>query len=365
MNQSSNPLEEKAPEILSGVVLKGLTSVRLGGKADYFCNVESVAQARYALRFAADKGLRFLILGGGSNIVFPNEGFRGIVVRNCIKGIQSKNDGEFVIAEVDSGENWDSFVEWSVTNGCAGVECLSGIPGTAGAAPVQNVGAYGQEVRESVTLVEAIDTETLEKVVFSNKECVFSYRNSRFKSGDPGRYFITKVSFRLRRDRPELPAYKDLHEQVLRTNAYPLKLNSCDMLMLIRNSVINVRKRKGMVLDQSDPDTVSCGSFFTNPVISREEFSSLSAKLSAEGLILPGYESEGMMKVPAAWLIENAGFHRGYRYKGAGVSSKHTLALVNYDGDSDDLIGLSAIISGKVLEKFGITLHEEPQLVRN
>jgi UDP-N-acetylmuramate dehydrogenase len=296
-------------------------------------------------------------------------------VKIDLKGINLHNDfKDNVIIKVAAGEQWDDFVKYCIENNFMGVECLSGIPGSAGATPIQNVGAYGQEVKDTIIFVKAIDRETYKSTMFSNEDCLFGYRTSRFKTIDKEKYIVTEVLFKLRKDgKPEIK-YPELEKYL---NEKSEKNYSLDE---VRNAVMDLRKKKAMVLDNDEPDSVSCGSFFVNPIISKSEFENLlkrmeNGKLSttADGKnakkengkehSIPYWKVEGGIKLSAAWLIESAGFKKGYSINGVGISGKHSLALVNRGGVTKDLMNLAEEIQKKVFNKFGIVLDKEPVLV--
>jgi UDP-N-acetylmuramate dehydrogenase len=259
---------------------------------------------------------------------------------------------------VAAGEPWDDVVAATVAAGLAGLECLSGIPGSVGATPIQNVGAYGQEVAEVITRVRVFDRQTGTTLDIPNGECRFSYRNSLFKSGEPGRYVVTEVTFRLHAEELSGPVrYAELAAEL------GVQMGERAAVARIRSGVLKIRGRKGMVLDPGDPDTRSAGSFFTNPVITVADFARVEA--SADGPVPHFDAGDGLVKVPAAWLIEHAGFAKGHGAPGpARVSSKHTLALVNAGGaTTGDLLALAREIIAGVRGAFGVALTPEPILV--
>ena len=350
---------------LHSVTLSELTTIKLGGNAKLFCNCKTTDELKACLVYAKTENLPIQIIGGGSNIIFPDDGFDGIVIKIDIKGIKF-NELEKDIIEITSGggENWDDFVKQCIDNNLTGVECLSGIPGNVGATPIQNVGAYGQEVCSTIVSVEAIDRLTLKTVEFTNEECNFNYRQSRFKNEDKDKYVITKVTYRLKKfaepeiKYPELKKYLDEN-----TNWNALK-NGKEKLSVIRDSVIDIRKSKSMVIDSEDPNTVSCGSFFLNPVLTKEKFRELEKTCSKNNINIPSYKTEEGIKVPAAWLVENAGFNKGYRKGGVGISTNHSLALINCGCSTKELLELSAKIENDVYNKFGIKLKQEPEIVK-
>jgi len=347
------------------IKLANLTTIKLGGEANQFVECISSKDILDALKYAKENNLKIWILGGGSNTIFPDKGFNGLVIKVKLKGMEFKGSGDSVIATAGAGENWDEFVSFCTRKGLAGIEALSGIPGNVGAAPIQNIGAYGAEVGDTISCVKAIDRETLEEVEFANDECMFKYRNSRFKKADKDRYIIISVEFRLIKEGVPIIRYPQLQKQVAEKFGDELGSGG-EAIRAVREIVLKLRKNKSMVVDNDDPNSQSCGSFFTNPILSHDEFRLLEQKFRAadgEGEI-PTFPAEDEdVKVPAAWLIEQAGFEKGFKHKGAGISEKHTLALVNYGGKTSDILELADLIQNKVLQKFGVELEKEPVVV--
>ena len=264
-----------------------------------------------------------------------------------------------------AGEEWDFFVKQCVARGLAGIECLSGIPGLVGATPIQNVGAYGQEVQDTIVSVKALDRTTGEPEEFANADCKFGYRQSRFKSSDVDSYVITEVTFRLRKSgRPEI-RYPELRRSIDLTIELDSLSDGEPVLQAVRDAVLNLRRNKSMVVDPNDPNSRSVGSFFMNPLLTSEELEILRARWLAAGRTdpLPTFPSNGMTKVPAAWLVEQSGFRKGFRAGGVGISQNHSLALVNYSGSSKELMNLASRVEHAVSEKFGIILQREPVVV--
>ena len=362
--------------------LADYTTLGLGGPARTFVTAVTETELADAVRAADAAGGPVLLLGGGSNLVIADDGFDGTVIHVAARGLRfSDADGPAAVSQsaaassasplidvtVAAGEPWDDVVAATVDAGLAGLECLSGIPGSAGATPIQNVGAYGQEVAEVITRVRVFDRRTGTTQDIPNGECRFSYRNSLFKSDEPGRYVVTEVTFRLHAEGLSRPVrYAELATEL------GVGMGERAPVAKIRSGVLKIRGRKGMVLDPDDPDTRSAGSFFTNPVISLEQFARVEAvaaereSVRASGRPVPHFDAgEGLVKVPAAWLIEHSGFAKGHGEPGpARVSSKHTLALVNAGGaTTGDLLALAREIIAGVREAFGITLTPEPILV--
>jgi UDP-N-acetylmuramate dehydrogenase len=357
------------------VRLAGHTTLRLGGPAARFVEASTDDQIVAEVRAADRAGDPLLVLGGGSNLVVADEGFPGTVLQVATRGVQMAADGASVLLTVAAGEDWDALVRRCVLDGLSGVECLSGIPGLTGATPIQNVGAYGQEVAQTIVSVRAYDRVRDQVISLSPAACEFGYRTSVFKrramasrgaalnpASATGRYVVLGVQFRLAADPLSAPVRYGELSRVL-----GVPEGGRVPLAAAREAVLGLRRGKGMVLDPADPDTSSAGSFFTNPVLTAGQFSELAA--CAAGLDLgavpnwPG--DDGTVKVSAAWLIERSGFGKGYRGSGgARISTKHTLALTNAGHASTaDLIGLAREVVGGVRKTFGVDLVNEPVLV--
>jgi UDP-N-acetylmuramate dehydrogenase len=298
-------------------------------------------------------GEPLLLLAGGSNLVVADDGFPGTVLRIVSRGVRERA-GRFEIA---AGEPWDPLVARWVAGGFAGVECLSGIPGSVGATPIQNVGAYGQEVSETIVSVRAYDRALETVLEIPASECGFSYRSSAFKR-KPGRWVVLAVTFELER-RPDSQPLR--YAELARALGVPL--GGSAPVADVRDAVLTLRRGKGMVIDPADPDSVSAGSFFTNPILVHDRYEALAQR--AAPLHPPAWpEPDGRVKTSAAWLIEHAGYHRGFGNGRVGISTKHTLALVNRGGATTaELMTLAREIAGGVRERFGVELHPEPVLV--
>ena len=343
--------------------LADYTTVRLGGPARDFARAGTETELIEAVRAADARGEPVLILGGGSNLVVADEGFDGTVIQVATRGV-SRGAGPGVLT-VAAGEDWDAVVARTVAEGLAGLECLSGIPGLAGATPIQNVGAYGQEVSQTITRVRVYDRKVSEILDISSGQCGFGYRTSRFRGTD--RFVVLSVTFGLAVQVRSTPVrYAEL--------AAALGVSAGDQVESTeaRSAVIELRQRKGMVIDPADPDTRSVGSFFVNPVLDRAAMAAVQAAARARcgaDTRVPGFEvagsGDGLVKVPAAWLIERAGFGKGYNPgDGARISSKHTLALVNSGSASTaGLMALAREIRDGVRDTFGVSLAPEPVLV--
>ena len=342
-------------QIQENVPLAPLTTLGVGGSARYFCAATNVEDVEQAVAYAQERGVKLFVLGGGSNVVVSHHGFEGLVLQVAIVGIENKPEAAI---DVGAGENWDEFVSFCVSRGYSGVECLSGIPGSVGGTPVQNVGAYGQEVSETIVSVLAYDVIEGRHQELRKEDCGFAYRSSIFNSGERGRYIILRVRYKLSVGAEPALRYADLQK-------YFAARDSKTSLSGVRDAVLKIRASKGMVIDPNDPDSRSAGSFFKNPVLSAEEFVRLSAKAAERGLKVPSYPALAQQnKVSAAWLVENSGFHKGYVKGRVGISSKHALAIVNRGGaTATDVVALRDEIQDKVEQAWGVTLNSEPVFV--
>jgi UDP-N-acetylmuramate dehydrogenase len=342
-------------QLQENVPLAPLTTIGIGGPARFFFRAGNVDDVIAALEWARQREEPVFFLGGGSNLLISDDGFAGLVIQLDLRGITVASEtAGYVMVKVAAGESWDRFVKFAVRREWAGIECLSGIPGSTGATPIQNVGAYGQEVSETVARVEALDRTTQRVVWLTNEECRFGYRSSLFKNIERERYVVLSVTFRLRAGGqatvkyPELQKYVDEHR-------IPL-----DDLEGVRSAVLAIRKRKGMVLDRNDPDTRSDGSFFMNPVLTAEQYAAFATRAPEA----PHYPSGDDVKLSAAWLIECAGFQKGFTHGNVGLSTKHTLAIVNRGrGTAAEVVELVLMIQDRVREQFGIEIHPEPNFV--
>jgi UDP-N-acetylmuramate dehydrogenase len=331
--------------------LAPLTTLRLGGAARHLVTVTAAQDIPELVR-GADP---VLVLAGGSNVVISDEGFAGTVLLLRTRGFRAVPEADRVDLTLAAGEPWDEAVARTVAEGWSGIECLSGIPGSAGATPIQNVGAYGQEISETVTSVEAYDRQLDRTVTFMPQECGFGYRTSVFKRAD--RWVVQSVSLRLTRSAESTPIrYAEL------ARALGVPVGDRAPLPEVRAAVLALRAGKGMVLDAADPDTYSVGSFFTNPVVDADTFAGVQARANVEVPSWPG--EDRTVKVSAAWLIEHAGFGKGYAGDGVAISSKHTLALTNRgSGTTGALLDLAREIRDGVRDRFAVGLHPEPVLV--
>ena len=349
-------IESDPMQIQQRVPLAPLTTLRVGGPARYFAAAKSPEEVQQAVAFARCQNLPVFVLGGGSNLVVSDRGFCGIVLRIAIAGIERATAASGPMCfEVGAGECWDEFVAEAVRQNCAGIECLSGIPGSVGATPVQNVGAYGQEVSETIESVRALDLRDGSIREFGRAECRFGYRSSIFNTDARGRFVILRVRFALTPDGAPRIVYADLKKHFA-------GLASLPSLSEVRAAVRQIRAAKGMLIQEGDPDARSVGSFFKNPVISSAQHDVLVERAQSRGVMVPSYPAlESQRKISAAWLVENSGFQKGYVLGRAGISSKHALAIVNRsDATAAEIIALRNQIQAAVEKTWGIRLDPEP-----
>jgi UDP-N-acetylmuramate dehydrogenase len=344
--------------MLENQPLAPFTTFGIGGPARWFVEAVSEDEIAEASAWAAERGAALFVLGGGSNLLVSDRGFDGLVMNVGLRGVESVDDSRQRIYQVAAGENWDGFVERVVTESCAGVECLAGIPGTVGGTPVQNVGAYGQEVASAIELVRAFDLEQRAFVELTAGECGFEYRRSRFNSIDRGRYIVTRVDYRLTHGGPPTLRYADLKRAIEEEREDGREPSLVEVAAAVRR----VRESKGMLLMEGDPDCRSAGSFFKNPVVTEERVQQMARTIAKQPPRFPA--GPGQVKLPAAWLIEQAGFPKGYVLGAAGISSRHTLALINRGGaTSEAILKLASQIVAAVDAQFGISLEMEPVMV--
>ena len=333
--------------------LSNFTTLKVGGPAQKIVHAHTEDELVEFVKAADKAGEQVLILGGGSNLLISDAGFAGTVIRVESKGNALDYDAcSGGMIEVSAGEDWDKFVALTIEKGFADLESLSGIPGTIGGAPIQNIGAYGHEVSETIARVKAYDRTKGEITTFTNEQCRFSYRNSVFKA-EAGRYVILNVTFQLRKGEQSLPiTYAEL--------AKFLSINIGDRapVVEVRKAVLQLRGSKGMLIDAGDVNSNSAGSFFVNPILNRE----IADKLPADAPRWP--QTDGRVKTSAAWLMEHAGVNKGEKLAGAQISNKHVLALTNSgSATAGDIVELAKMARAKVFEKFGVKLEAEVQLV--
>jgi len=343
-------------KIEENILLRDLTTFRIGGTARYFCEAESVEDIKEAVLFAEKNNLPFYILGGGSNLLVSDEGFSGLVIKISLHGISIEEKDEKIIAKAFAGESWDGFVNYLTENGFSGLELLSGIPGTVGASPVQNIGAYGKEVSQFIEWVNVFDVESKENKKILNNECGFEYRDSIFRKDFGKNLVITEVAFRVFKDYQTQINHKEISTELLRNGIALKKAKAKD----IREAVLCVRA--GKLPDLNIYGTA--GSFFKNPVIDKKQADYLIEKYP--DIPVFSTESADFKKLSAGWLIEHSGNINGLRQGNVGIYEKHALVLVNYgNGKAEEIFSLALLIQGKVLEIFGVTLQFEVCLLGN
>jgi UDP-N-acetylmuramate dehydrogenase len=342
------------------VPLAPLTTLGVGGPARYYLHAGGPDVVQAGLRWAAERKVPVFVLGGGSNVVVADEGFPGLVLHVALQGLAFTAGDDAADVHASAGQSWDGLVAAAVERGWAGLECLSGIPGMVGATPIQNVGAYGQDVSETIVAVTAIDTGTGETVTFDNAACGFGYRDSRFKREDRGRYVILGVTYRLRPGGPPALRYPELVRALEGLGRDPL-------LPDVRAAVVAIRRRKSMVIDPLDPNRQSVGSFFMNPIVPATMADDVRRALRGmdrheDADRMPAYPAtDGHLKLSAAWLIERAGIERGHTRGAAGISTNHTLALVNRGGaTAAEVVALAREVRRRVQDAFGVALVPEP-----
>src|SRR5882762_4505558 len=345
-------------QILENVALAPLTTFKVGGPARYFAEAKTPKEVSEAVAFAQSRSLPLFVLGGGSNLVISDDGWPGLVVKIGITGIEERSESGKKLFEVGAGEEWDNFVACAVARNCGGVECLSGIPGSVGGTPVQNVGAYGQEVAETVESVLALDLKDGQLHELCNDACGFSYRTSIFNTSQRGRYIIVRVTYALSIGEEPRILYTDLKKHFTGWEVQP-------KLADVREAVRRIRASKGMLITPGDEDCRSAGSFFKNPVLAPEQFDALTQLATTKGFEIPSYPAlESQRKVSAAWLVEHSGFSKGFDSGRVGLSRKHALAIVNRgEATAADILGLKEHIQDRVEEIWGIRLEPEPVFV--
>ncbi len=335
------------------ISLARLTTLGVGGPARWFAAASRATDIEDYVAWSAEQGVALTVLGGGSNVVVADSGIDGLVLQVALRRTSLEPVGDAVRLTAGAGESWDDIVALSVALGLGGLECLSGIPGRVGGTPIQNVGAYGQDVAQALEHVVVFDRVKNETVVLPAAECGFTYRSSRFKAADAGRFIVCDVAFRLQRACAE-PTYPELQAHLAAAGR-----GSSPTVAHVRSAVLQLRRIKGMVVNEEDVDTRSVGSFFVNPVLAAADIDRI-AGLAGEAP--PSFPvSEGRAKVPAAWLIERAGFAKGLQDGAAGLSTKHTLAIVNRGGaTAADIVRLAVRIKTRVGDRLGVTLRPEP-----
>lgn len=344
-------------DIKENVPLADTTTFGVGGPARYFVQASSEMDAESALEFAVDRGLDTIVLGGGSNVLFSDEGFPGLVILNRIRGITFEEIGGEVSVTAGGGEDWQDFTDMCVERGWQGVECLAGIPGTVGASPIQNVGAYGQEVSQVISRVRCLEMSTGKTVTFDNEECAFRYRQSIFNTVEAGKYFVSSVTFNLAIGGTPAVKYRELEGRIGGI--------SSPMLADVRDAVLAIREGKGLLVRTGYESFKSAGSFFKNPIVDRVQFERIEAIVAGYGDIKNWAwpSPNGEVKISAACLIQCSGFGKGYQKGNVGISPRHTLILINRGGASArEIAEFAAEVQQGVLDRFGVLMQPEARL---
>ena len=344
--------------IEENIPLAPLTTFQVGGPARFFAQAQTLNDVATAVEFARTRGLPLFVLGGGSNLVISDAGWPGMALKIGLSGIEERREDGSMIFDAGAGEEWDKFVARAVACNCAGVECLSGIPGSVGGTPVQNVGAYGQEVSQVIVSVMAFDRRDGQIHELCAEACGFGYRTSIFNTSERGRYILLRVSYALHPGGAPHIEYADLKRHFAGWSKKPA-------LADVREAVRRIRASKGMLITPGDEDCRSAGSFFKNPMVSAAQHEELEKRAAARGLQIPSYPTlESQKKISAAWLVEHSGFGKGYDAGNVGISRKHALAIVNRgEARAADIVDLKEHIQERVEEIWGIRLEAEPVLV--
>ena len=345
-------------EVRENVPLASLTTLGVGGDANFFVRAGSVRDVEEAVAFSKGKKLPLFVLGCGSNLVISDRGWNGLVLQIGIPEIEEHQKQEKTLFEAGAGVDWDEFVAHCIARNCAGVECLSGIPGSVGGTPVQNVGAYGHEVSETIVSVLAFDLDENRVRELNATECGFSYRTSIFNTSRRGRYIILQVSYALSPEGEPRLQYADLQKYFAGRDGTPT-------LAEVGEAVRKIRASKGMLIRPGDPDSRSAGSFFKNPILSTSQHDELTRRAAERKLNVPSYPALSQQKkISAAWLVENSGFRKGYAKGNVGISSKHALAIVNRGGaTAAEILVLKDEIQARVEQTWGLRLEPEPVFV--
>jgi len=343
--------------VQENVPLAPLTTFKVGGPARYLVEAATNADVVEAVQFSRTQGLALFVLGGGSNLVISDAGWPGVVLKVAITGMDERSQDGKVLFEVGAGVEWDKFVARAVGRNCAGIECLSGIPGSIGGTPVQNVGAYGQEVAETIESVLAFDTKHGQLRELCTEACGFSYRTSIFNTSERGRYIILRVTYALEPGGPPRVHYADLKKYFAGRSRVTLAE--------ARDAVRRIRAGKGMLITLGDEDCRSAGSFFKNPVLSVAQFEDLTERAAAKNLQIPSYPAlDAQKKVSAAWLVEHSGFSKGFGFGRVGISRKHSLAIVNRgEATAAEVVAFKEQVQERVEDIWGIRLEPEPVFV--
>ncbi len=345
-------------EIQENVPLAPLTTIGVGGPARFFVETRTIAEVTEAVGFSRSRDLPLFVLGGGSNLVISDEGFPGLVLKIGIGGVDDRQEDGKLLFEVGAGEEWDKFVGRAVARNCAGIECLSGIPGSVGGTPVQNVGAYGEEVSETIESVLVLDLKDLQVRDLCSDACAFGYRTSIFNTTMRERYIVLRVTYALEPDGEARLEYADLKRYFAGWGKVPT-------LAEIRDAVRSIRANKGMLIVPGDEDCRSAGSFFKNPVLTDQEYRVLADRAALKRLQIPSYPAlDAMKKVSAAWLVEHSGFRKGLSSGEVGISRKHALAIVNRGhATAAEVVAFQGQIRERVEDIWGVKLQPEPVFV--
>jgi UDP-N-acetylmuramate dehydrogenase len=340
------------------VPLAPLTTLKVGGPARFFIEASSTAEVSEAVQWSSKQNLPLFVLGGGSNLVVADSGWPGLVLKMAITGVEERSHDGKLLFDAGAGEEWDKLVARAASRNCAGIECLSGIPGSVGGTPVQNVGAYGQEVAETIESVLVFDLRHSQVQELCSEACGFNYRTSIFNTTERGRFIILRVTYALEAEGKPRMQYADLKKYFAGWGESPT-------LAQVRDAVRTIRASKGMLIAAGDEDCRSAGSFFKNPVLSDREFQDLSVRAAAKNLQIPSYPAlDAMKKISAAWLVEHSGFSKGYGRGPVGISRKHALAIVNRgDATAADVVAFKEQIQQRVEDIWGIHLEPEPVFV--
>jgi UDP-N-acetylmuramate dehydrogenase len=344
-------------KVQENVPLAPLTTFKVGGLARHLIETATNAEVAEAVQFSRSQNLPLFVLGGGSNLVISDAGWPGVVLKVAISGIDERSENGKLLFEVGAGVEWDKFVARAVARNCAGVECLSGIPGSVGGTPVQNVGAYGQEVAETIESVLALDMKDGQIRELCKEACGFSYRTSIFNTSERGRYVILRVTYALELGGAPRVHYADLKKYFAGREA--------PTLAETRDAVRRIRAGKGMLITPGDEDCRSAGSFFKNPILSSNQFEDLKARAATKNLQIPSYPAlDAQKKVSAAWLVEHSGFGKGFGFGRVGISRKHALAIVNRgEATAGEVVAFKEMLQQRVEDLWGIRLEPEPVFV--
>jgi UDP-N-acetylmuramate dehydrogenase len=347
--------------IQENIPLAPLTTFQVGGPARYFVDAHTETEVIEAVTHAQERHWPLFVLGGGSNLVISDDGWPGLVLKVSLPGVRTGKDGASTVFSAGAGESWDGLVALAVSKNCAGLECLSGVPGTVGGTPVQNVGAYGQEVSQTISQVRVLEISSGRVLDWSNADCGFAYRTSKLNTSLRGQHIVLEVTYKLHQDGLPTLKYADVKR------FFASALDAEPTLQRVRDAVLGIRQSKAMLLVKDDEDCRSAGSFFKNPIVSHTEAERVQtlAKQRLPDKALPQYRGEdGQVKLAAAWLVEQSGFNKGYTRGPVGISRKHSLAIVNRGGArAADIVALKEEVQKKVFDVWGISLQPEPVFV--